>query len=371
MAEPLVNHYGPEVPRAIAGQVSAVYPAFAADAFLAEALEGYEALPLMDRGRRIGRVLRHHLPADYREALAIVLRAAEGGPEGIAPGNPLASFLYLPYLVVVEEAGLEEFDLSMEALHRLTRRMSAEFSIRPFLERWEDDALRILRGWADDPDPAVRRLVSEGTRPRLPWGRRLRRFQEDPGLTLPLLERLRDDPDPVVRRSVANHLNDIGKDHPGVLVEVARRWMADAGPERVALLRHALRTRVKQGDPGALELLGYGGGATVAVEGVHITPDEVAKGGSVTVAFDVRSHSSSSQSLLVDFRIHFVKARGGASPKVFKMRTAEVPPGGTASFRKRVTLAELTTRKHHPGEHRVDALVNGLAFPLGSFVLRG
>lgn len=369
MAEPLVNHYGPEIPRAVAGQVLAVHPTFPARAFLEEALDGYEALPLMERGRRIGRTLRHHLPADPGEALAIALRAAEEEPQGIAPGNPLASFACVPYLVLVEEAGLESFDLSMVALHRLTRRMSAEFSIRPFLERWEDEALQLLQRWARDPHPAVRRLVSEGTRPRLPWGRRLKRFQEDPGLTLPLLELLRDDPDPVVRRSVANHLNDIGKDHPGVLVEVARRWMAEAGAEGVALLRHALRSLVKQGNPGALELLGYGGGAEVVVEAVRITPGRVEKGGSVAVAFDLRSAGTRPQPLLVDFRIHFVKGNGGTSPKVFKMKTVELAPGGVASFRKRVTLAELTTRRHYPGEHRVEVLVNGKVLPLGSFEL--
>jgi 3-methyladenine DNA glycosylase AlkC len=371
MAEPLVNHYGPEIPRAVAGQVSTVHPGFPSRVFLDEVLSGYEALALMERGRRIGRALGHHLPPDYPEALAIVLRAAEVEPEGVRPDNPLAAFLYTPYLVFVEEFGGEAFHLSMDALHRLTRHMSAEFSIRPFLERREAEVLEILHRWAGDPHPAVRRLVSEGTRPRLPWGRRLRRFQENPWLTLPLLERLRDDPDPVVRRSVANHLNDIGKDHPGVLVEVAERWMADAGPERIALLRHALRSLVKQGDPGALRLLGYGGEAAVLVEGVRITPAQVATGDSVTVAFDLRNPAAEPRPLLVDFRIHFVKARGGTSPKVFKLRAVELAPGGTVSFRKRVTLAELTTRKHYPGEHRVEALVNGTVLPLGSFVLRG
>ncbi len=371
MAEPLVNHFGPEIPRAIAGQVSAVHPAFPSRAFLADVLPGYGELPLMERGRRIGRALGHHLPPDYREALDIVLRAAEVEPAGVRPDNPLASFLYTPYLVFVEEFGGEEFHLTMEALHRLTRHMSAEFSIRPFLERREGEALEILRLWAGDPHPAVRRLVSEGTRPRLPWGRRLRRFQEDPWLTLPLLERLRDDPDPVVRRSVANHLNDIGKDHPEVLLEVAGRWMADAGPERMALLRHALRSLVKKGDAGALGLLGYGERAAVAVERVRITPAQVPRGGSVTVSFDLRNRAQEPRSVLVDLRIHFVKARGGTSPKVFKLRAVELAPGGSATFRKRVTLADLTTRKHYPGEHRVEALVNGSVLPLGGFVLRG
>jgi 3-methyladenine DNA glycosylase AlkC len=258
----------------------------------------------------------------------------------------------------------------MQAQHALTQRFTAEFSIRPFIERYERETLALLRTWARDPDVHVRRLVSEGTRPRLPWAGRLPRFQRDPSPVLALLELLKDDPELFVRRSVANNLNDIGKDHPDVLVDVARRWMENASPARQALVRHALRSLVKQGHPGALQVLGFGQRARIVIEDVAIVPARVASGGKVAVAFAVRSTARKVQRILVDFRVHFVKANGKPTPKVFKLRVVDLPPDGRLPLRKTVSLADLTTRRHYPGRHAVDVVVNGTVVPIGAFVLK-
>ncbi len=371
MAEPLRNHFGERVPRTIADQVGAAWPAFDREAFVRDALAGYDDLGLMDRGRHIARALRSHLPEAYSEALPILLASVGDRPRRTEGDGGMASFLYLPHVQYVELFGLEDFEASMAALHLLTQRFTAEFSVRPFIERYEAETLAVLRKWSRDPNVHVRRLVSEGTRPRLPWAPRLRRFQEDPGPVLALLEGLRDDPEASVRRSVANNLNDIGKDHPDTLVEVAGRWMTDASPERLALVRHALRSLVKQGNPQALELLGYGEAAAIEVVGVRIVPGEVAKGGTVTIAFGVRGTRPGHQRILVDLRVHYVKASGRSSPKVFKLGTADLPAGEVKAFRKRLSLADLSTRRHHPGTHRVEALVNGRAEPLGAFDVSG
>jgi 3-methyladenine DNA glycosylase AlkC len=231
--------------------------------------------------------------------------------------------------------------------------------------------LELFHTWALDPNVHVRRLVSEGTRPRLPWAGRLRRFQQDPAPVVALLETLKDDPELYVRRSVANNLNDIGKDHPEVLVDIARRWMSDATPEREALVRHALRSLVKQGHPGALRVLGAGRRPDLAVGRVVISPKRVRKGGAVMVAFELRATGARRQRLLVDLRVHFVKARGTTAPKVFKLKTVDLVPGATASFRKTVSLADLTTRQHHADRHVVEIVVNGRILPLGAFQLTG
>jgi hypothetical protein len=215
----------------------------------------------------------------------------------------------------------------------------------------------------------VRRMVSEGTRPRLPWAARLRRFQEDPAPVIALLEALRDDPEEFVRRSVANNLNDIGKDHPDILIDVARRWMVDASPERRRLIRHALRSLVKQGHLQALDILGYGQAAAIEVARAGISPRRARKGEAVAIQFGIRSTSRRPQRILVDLRVHYAKANGKTSPKVFKLRALDLAAGETASFSKRLSLADLTTRKHHPGTHRIDALINGTAHALGDFVL--
>ena len=164
----------------------------------------------------------------------------------------------MPHCFFVAEYGLDHFEPSMQAHYQLTQRFTAEFSIRPFLIKHTEATLARLRQWARDPNEHVRRLVSEGTRPRLPWASRLPAFQADPAPVLALLELLKDDPALYVRRSVANNLNDIGKDHPRVLMQTAQRWMRDATPERAWVVRHALRWAVKQGDPAALKVLGFG-----------------------------------------------------------------------------------------------------------------
>lgn len=369
MGEPLRNHFDERVPRAISAEIARSWPEFDEAAFLADVLEGYHELGLMDRGRQIAFALRRHLPDSYAEALAILLRSVGDRPARTEGDGGMASFRYLPHVQFVEHFGLDDFAGSMRALHLLTQRFTAEFSVRPFIERHQAESLALLTRWTGDPNAHVRRLVSEGTRPRLPWATRLRAFQSDPTPVLALLERLRDDPEEFVRRSVANNLNDIGKDHPDVLVEVARRWMVDASPERRALVRHALRTLVKQGNSTALAILGYGEEAEVEIVEVSIEPDELPLGQTVGIEFTVRSRSPHLQRLLVDLRIHYAKANGTASPKVFKLRAIEVSSGGRASFRKRLSLADLTTRKHYAGKHRVEALINGRVEPLGEFLV--
>ena len=370
MAEPLKNQFGADVPRAIADMVRAVHRDFPLDAFMQDVLTGYEALELMPRGRQVARCLRQHLPADFEQALAILLASLDQ-PHGRAKGQALASFLFMPHTQFVADYGLDHFEAAMHAQHLLTQRFTAEFSLRPFLEHHPEATLAQLRQWASDPSPHVRRLVSEGSRPRLPWAPRLRAFQQDPAPVLALLELLKDDPELYVRRSVANNLNDIGKDHPALLVQTAERWSVQASEPRRWIIRHALRFAVKQGDPAALAVLGFGAVApvSVSVHGASITPAQAHIGQTLAVAFDVTNHSDQPQRVLVDFCIHYVKAHGGSSAKVFKLKTLALAPHATVRVGKRISLADMTTRKHHPGTHRVEALVNGRAEALGQFEL--
>lgn len=245
MAEPLKNHFGADVPRTIARMIAAVFPAFDAKAFVRSALDGYAQLGLMPRGRKIAQTLRRYLPDDYTMAVEILLTSLDQRVARTA-GQGMAPFLFLPHLLFVADYGLEHFESSMRAQYLLTQRFTAEFSIRRYLERHPAATLARLRKWAVDPNADVRRLVSEGTRPRLPWAPRLRAFQADPRPVLALLELLKDDPSLSVRRSVANNLNDIGKDHPALLVATGRKWMVDVTEERRWIVCHALRSAVKR-----------------------------------------------------------------------------------------------------------------------------
>lgn len=370
MAEALKDRFGPEVPARIGAMLVRADPGFPVDTFVAEALDGYEDLELTPRARRIADVLGRLLPPRFEDAARLV-EASLGPPiDGDElTGLGMEPFVYLPFVYWVADRGLAHWAEAMDLQHALTQRFSCEFSIRAFIDAEPDRTLARLRSWTDDPSPHVRRLVSEGTRPRLPWAPRLRRFVEDPSPVVDLLELLKDDPTTLVRRSVANNLNDIGKDHPDVLVEVCRRWLADpaAGDERRALVRHALRSARKRGDPGALELLGFGDAPTIEVVDVAFDPPVARIGERVRIACRLVNGADAPASLNVDLRVHFVKANGSTSPKVFTLGTVAIGAGDAATVAKSVSLAQHSTRTHHPGDHPLELLVNGVPHPLGSF----
>ena len=366
MSTKLKEFFGRETVGEIAHMIDRVSPDFDGTAFQRAALGGLSRLELMPRAHHIARALRAHLPPEYARAVGII-RAALGPPLENTRGNGMAPFLYLPFVLYVAEYGLDDVEASLDLQYELTRRFSAEFSIRAFLERHPEPTMLRLHAWARDPDPHVRRLVSEGTRPRLPWARRLRAFQQDPAPVLALLELLKDDPELYVRRSVANNLNDIGKDHPGILEEVCRRWLVNATPERQWIVQHALRSAIKRGETGALRVSGFHERPAVGIEDVRFTPSRAAIGGTVRFTCRVVSLSRKPQSLLIDFAVKFPKANGTKRPKVFKLRRLSLEAGGEAALAGSVTLRQLSTRTHYPGRHDVALLINGIEHPIGSF----
>lgn len=369
MAEALKDQFGINVPPQLAQSIRAVHSEFDTESFLNDALSGYESLALLPRGHHLAIALQKHLPQDYTQALEILVQSL--GPLLPATSdNGMAPFFYLPHTFFVATYGLDHFEISMRAQYELTQRFTAEFSIRPFLERYPDATFARLTQWTQDPSVHVRRLVSEGTRPRLPWATRLRALQVDPRPSIELLERLKDDNDLYVRRSVANHLNDIGKDHPELLIEIATRWMQDASAERKWIINHGLRSLIKQGNPAALAVLGFQNNVNADILEPKLSPALSQIGGSVTIAFTIRNPNTVTQRFLIDFRIFFVKANGGVKPKVFKLQTITLAPKASVSLSKRISLAQMSTRQHYAGTHRVEVLVNGQPFPAGAFELK-
>jgi 3-methyladenine DNA glycosylase AlkC len=368
MAERMRDSFGSDVIEWIAAGLEPFVPGFDRAAFIADCQSGFEDLELMDRGRRIADVMGDHLPDDPRVAIPII--TASLGP--IDPSlTGMQPFRYLPHVLYVGARGLPAFEESMAAQRALTVRFTAEFSIRPFLVEHRDATLRRLREWTADPDPAIRRLVSEGTRPRLPWAPRLNEFVADPSPVLELLELLKDDDSPYVRRSVANNLNDISKDHPELVVAVARRWWADGDDRRRATVRPGLRTLVKRADPEALEVLGHARTDHVEIREARIEPAEVRIGQQVRLAVtvaDVRDSGEPERTAL-DLVVHFVKANGGTAPRVFKGGVKDLAAGGKAVFTRTISVAQMSTRTHYPGAHRVEAQINGRREPLGEFLL--
>jgi 3-methyladenine DNA glycosylase AlkC len=377
MAELLKNMYGPEVPQRIADMISAAHPSFAHKKFLEFVLPAYETLELLPRGWHMADGLKHALPDDYEKAVEILLLSLPTAKPAIAEisataerkGNTLAPFLFMPHTFFVARYGLNHFDASMHAQYELTQRFTAEFSIRPYLQQHSSATLKKLHSWLDDPSEHVRRLISEGTRPRLPWASYLPAFQKDPTPVLALLEVLKDDTSLYVRRSVANNLNDIGKDNPDIMLSTAEQWMQQASPERAWIVKHALRVAVKNAQPRALALMGFGKKAQLEIRDANITPNKVHQGGSVQLSCTLHSLAKTAQTLLVDFVVHYVKANGSARAKVFKLTSCKLAAGESLALSKKLSLAPMTTRQHYAGNIKVELLINGQTFALGTFEL--
>ncbi len=368
MAGELRSFFCADLVARLAADIARVHWRFPVDAFVRDATNGLDELELLDRGRLIAAALARHLPRSYPDAVDVLVRSL--GPEHASDeliGAGMGPFFYFPHLEFVATHGLGHFDLSLDAQYELTKRFSAESSIRAFLAHDPERTFARLRTWSADGNPHVRRLVSEGTRLRLPWAPRVAWLDAHPERVIELLELLRDDPTTLVRRSVANNLNDLGRVHPELLVATCGAWLRGASAERRALLDHALRGAVKRGDAGALELLGFGARPRVVVEDVRLRPRRVSIGGQVEIAFDLVSTARTRQSLLVDLRVHFVKANGRTSPKVFKLARVDLAPRARHAFATKVSLAVHTTRRPYPGRHEVEVLANGSALPVGGF----
>jgi len=265
-----------------------------------------------------------------------------------------------------------DFDDGLALLAELTPRHSAEAAIRRFLAFDLDRAVAIVLPWTAHPDEHVRRFASEGTRPRLPWARRVPELTRQPDATLPILDALHRDASEYVRRSVANHLNDVSRARPDLATATAARWLGDTDSTDVAtarLVRHALRTLVKQGDPGALGLLGFGPPADVTVDGPHLDAESVAIGGTLRFAATLVNRDARPARLAVDYVVHYQKANGTLAPKVFKLTTRTLAPGERLEIARTHAFRPLSTRRHHPGEHALELQVNGRGFGRVAFAL--
>ena len=355
------DYYDQDMAERLARDLTAVYPPFPATRFINQITPLLPPLELKARVAVFTQALRDHLPDDYTQSTEILIDLL--GPElTFEQGMFNDSWFLMPIAHFVELYGLDEadFETSMRAMYEITKRHSSEFAIRPYLQKYPERTLAVLDQWTHDPSPHVRRLVSEGSRPRLPWASQLKQFIDDPTPTLALLEKLKDDPALYVRKSVANHLNDIAKDHPQRVIETCARWMqeADVSPERAWIVRHALRTLVKAGNPDALAVLGYEP-PQVSLTGFSVTPAVLTLGESLTIRFTLHNQANKPQDLLIDYRLHFMKANGETKPKVFKLTTRQIAPGKTVSIERQHPIRPITTRKYYPGRQLVDVQVNG------------
>lgn len=360
MAEPLKNLLHPALVRAVAGHLARI-DGFDRRVFEDHILDGFEDLELMQRSDRIADALAVSLPhsvPDILPELASLLHPETDSPiDSAEPDDQgLRGWALVAFGTYVATHGLEHPEESLAFLKEMTKRFTAEFAVRPFFRDHTRLTLAHATEWAADPNVHVRRLASEGSRPRLPWGLQLKTFIADPGPVMPILTMLRDDDEDYVRRSVANNLNDISKDHPALVAKSAAEWMNGAARARQRLVKHACRSLIKAGDPAALAVFGYGVPHGLRAE-ISVSPSAIALGGALEMTAKLTSPTD--LPVLIDLQLRFLKADGKLSPKVFKWTESNLVAGIDMEFTKSIPLRPVTTRKHYAGRQEVALQVNG------------
>ena len=323
---------------------------------LSSATQALQPLSLRERSDALRDGLLADYPQSYAELADAIKKAAEYS-------QSFTGWMIWPVTSALATRAAEEntgsaFEDAMGMMALLTPRLSSEFAIRVLFKHDLEKALAFAQEWTGAPNEHVRRLASEGTRPYLPWAIRVPQILKDPVCTIPILDALYRDPSDYVRRSVANHLNDLSRNEPELVVETAQRWLKTPEPTTMAVLKHGLRTLIKRGNPEALALLGFGT-PTVKIDGPHIEQRHVVWGDSVNFTASVLNTGSEPMPLAIDYVLHHRKANGLTTAKVFKLTTRTLAPGETLKIDRSHSFRAITTRRYYPGTHSVALQVNG------------
>lgn len=340
----------------LAEAVNQIHKPFRTDLFLRQVLEPLPALSLNERMRHTSTVLKQHLPESYQTTIGILRDVA-----------PLADRGYtaLVFPDFVSQFGTNDLATSLDALHYFTKFGSSEFAVRTFLKIDFEGTIRVMHEWSSDDDEHVRRLASEGSRPRLPWSFKLDAVINNPGSTRGILENLKEDDSLYVRKSVANHLNDITKDSPQYVLKLIKGW-DQKHVHTQWIIKRGCRSLFKLGDKQSLKVFNYTQNVQVSIKKFSIT-QKVNIGGVLTFGFDLVSLSAKTQRLMVDFKIHYVKKSGQSSAKVFKLKEIELKPGEIIPILKNQRFQDFTTRKHFAGKHKLEIVVNGEVLKRAAF----
>lgn len=315
----------------------------------------FEMLELKQRSNYVTHKFNEHLPSDFEESSLHVLRLVDEIKKQSTFDNYLA-FLFIPEWY--EIYGIEHPDISMKVFEKITSLISCEFAVRPFVEKYPDKSMRYIQKWSVHRDEHVRRLASEGIRPRLPWAPVLYGFKKDPTAIIPILENLKEDPSEYVRRSVANNLNDISKDHPRAVIELTRRWIG--GHEWTdKLLKHANRTLLKAGHEEALALFSYDTDGLIETDHFTLETPVLHMGEALSWRFQLSNRSNQTVKTRIEYAIYFLKTNGTLSKKVFKHTECLLQPKQKQSFVKNHKIFPITTRKYYSGKQQLALVING------------
>ncbi|MEQ6119625.1 DNA alkylation repair protein [Reichenbachiella sp. MALMAid0571] len=348
MTKPLKNYFDSDFVSRLADELVGVYPLFDSVGFHKAVInKDWEDRELKGRMRHISVSLGVFLP-EYEVAVELL--------KIIAP--KFNGFTAMVFSDFVEVHGLDAPDISLDALEHFTRYSSAEFAIRPFIIEYEEQAMKRMLVWSKDENHHIRRLSSEGCRPRLPWAMALPKYKKDPSPVLPILENLKNDESEYVRRSVANNINDLTKDNPDIALEIARSWFGNS-TKTDWILKHGMRTLLKKGDQEALRIFGFNEKVNAKVSDLNLSEVEVKIGEELQFDFKITNLDLKKSSLKVGYMVGYVKASDKVSEKIFHVSELTFEPKQTVSFNKKLSFKDLTTRKHYPGGHYLFIAING------------
>ncbi|MEY7999852.1 DNA alkylation repair protein [Clostridium sp. Mt-5] len=354
MPQALKDTYSRKFLNDFADKVKNTYKIFDKNNFLNSVMDNtWDELKLKQRVRKISQTLGTYLPETYGKALEILLSICES-----CTGFP---YLFFPDFVEVYGQKQEDWEISMRALEYFTVKSSSEFAVRPFFIIDEGRMIKQMIKWSKNGNEHVRRLSSEGCRPRLPWGQSLTMFKHDPDPVISVLENLKCDPSLYVRKSVANNLNDISKDNPSVVIDIIKSWK---GVNRNTdwILRYGSRTLIQKSNPQVMKLFGYeklADGFIVKDASLCAEPSELEIGDSCSLSYSFYVRGGGPVHIRIEYAIDFVKARGNTSRKKFFLSDKTVSGGEKIMGNRVHKWGDLTTRKHYPGKHYIFLLING------------
>lgn len=377
MAEPFKNMYNKQFFDLFTKDLRLVIDDFDAHGFVSQIMDDeWEGRELKQRWIHITSILKKFLPADYKEAIAKILELLDH----VKSTRPDFSViddtkfgLMLEYGVIlnnyVEQYGLDDYETSVKAIEKITQFTSCEFVTHPFIIKYPDEMMQQMLVWSKHEHWGVRRLASEGCRPRLPWAMALPNLKENPAPIIPILENLKNDPARFVRLSVANNLNDIAKDNPQTVIDLVKRWQGES-KEVDWIIKHGSRTLLKQGNQEMMELFGFNSTVkSIRIENFQISIPQVKVGESLEFSFNLLNKNNKRTKIRLEYGIYYQKANGTLTKKVHKISEKEYAENSTTQITRKHSFRVVTTRKLHPGLHQVAVIINGNEFEKYDFEL--
>jgi 3-methyladenine DNA glycosylase AlkC len=358
--------YSPVFVNSYAALVKQFVPSFDTKKFVKAVFDtAWKDKELKQRMRHISDMLHAMLPGKFPEHAEILVKMVDAVQKG---GSQENTFTYLCIPDYIEVYGLEHYTASVKAIERITQFISCEFAVRPFILKHGDRMLQQMIKWGNHKSEKVRRLASEGCRPRLPWAVALPALKKDPSPILPLLEKLKDDKAEWVRRSVANNFNDISKDNPEVVLALFKKWHGKS-KETDWVIKHGSRTLLKQGHTELLGLFGFDQDGSAALTNMQVLTSKVKWDSDLMFSFTIQNTSNAIKKIRLEYGMYYMKANGSLSKKVFKISEREYAPGEVCNVVRKQSFRPITTRVYHAGAHKVAVIINGHEKTIADFVL--